>query len=219
MKYEVLRRALNVLCAQRLEELLSLHRQVRNVSPYRTDEQDDTASSMLARAKHLGLVEQDAALPAREEIPPIPAELAALPSGLSAIMHDAYTHPRRHDPISLGEELDGPEFDTFAAETVTAMDRLGAPRLVRTGGVLTIDPGIGETVPATVLDHRTEAETHQNPSSELACPGFGPGAKGERCCDLAGEPGICGDCHCACHAGEIPNEPSEPPSDPLGDRT
>lgn len=50
------------------------------------------------------------------------------PSGLSAIMHDAYTHPRRHDPISLGEELDGPELDTFAAETVTAMDQLEKER-------------------------------------------------------------------------------------------
>lgn len=132
-----------------------------------------------------------------------PAELAALPSGLSAIMHDAHTHPRRHDPISLGENLDGPELGAFAAETVTAMDQLASSRLARSsGGVLSIDPGIGETIPATVLDYRTEAEAHQNPGSELACPGFGPGAKGPRCCDLAGEPGICGDCHCACHAGK-----------------
>jgi len=58
------------------------------------------------------------------------------------------------------------------------------------------------STPAATLDHRSEDEAHQNPGSELACPGFGPGAKGERCCDLAGEPGICGDCHCACHAGK-----------------
>lgn len=88
-------------------------------------------------------------------------------------------------------------------EVLDLLQSRASSRLTRSPrGVLSIDPGIGETIPATVLDYRTEAEAHQNPGSELACPGFGPGAKGPRCCDLAGEPGICGDCHCACHAGK-----------------
>lgn len=107
-------------------------------------------------------------------------------------------------------------------EVLDLLQSCASSRLARSsGGVLSIDPGIGETIPATVLDHRTEAETHQNPGSELACPGFGPGAKGPRCCDRAGDPGvICdpsgdytkvfGGCGCACHAGQLRRESHAP---------
>ena len=66
--------------------------------------------------------------------------------------------PEVHLPANETESVrtQGPQFAREGS--------LGSSRLVRINGVLTIDPGIGVTIPAAILDHRTADDEHDERS-------------------------------------------------------